>query len=353
MSDVSLWQTACKVGVVYNGKIVTNLSRIVNSASVGGSGGYAFQIVENGYTAKSGWLFTDSDGYPSAYPYWNIYSNNSPGQWRLPGTNGAPVYFELKRDSTNAYRYSLGDFDGYNPDALPPSIGDIHATFQQNVTVSNVEIMAHTVSLGSYDWTKLGGISKMRVWVDDSSYTGVTITSDPITIGSGNPVIKIKTLVTTGVFTYDLPMYIMLCDSTGADIATLPIKGTFTVETIGVTTVRIYARITGSNGNAGTVIGKAETGQYGQTTVTNTGTVNNAVKALSGYSLSSVQIVCKDANGNTVYDKTREPNWIDSPSDPSGFKETSSVTLTAYVPDEAWNTITSTGCSVTIYMTYN
>lgn len=103
MSDVSLWQTACKVGVVYNGKIVTNLSRIVNSASVGGSGGYAFQIVENGYTAKSGWLFTDSDGYPSAYPYWNIYSNNSPGQWRLPGTNGAPVYFELKRDSTNAY----------------------------------------------------------------------------------------------------------------------------------------------------------------------------------------------------------------------------------------------------------
>ena len=63
--------------------------------------------------------------------------------------------------------------------------------------------------------------------------------------------------------------------------------------------------------------------------------------------------VITDANGNTVYDQTREPNWIDSPSDPSGFKETSSVTLTAYVPDEAWNTITSTGCSVTIYMTYN
>ena len=353
MSDVSLWQTACKVGVLYDGKIVTNLSRIVNTASVGGSGGYAFQIVENGYTAKSGWLFTDSDGYPSAYPYWNIYSNSSPGQWRLPGANGAPVYFELKRDSTNAYRYNLEDFDGYNPDALPPSMDDIHATFQQNVSVSNVEIMAHTVSLGSYDWTKLGGISKMRVWVDDSAYTGVSVTSDPITIGSGNPVIKINTLVTTGVFTYDLPMYIMLCDSTGADIATLPIKGTFTVETIGVTTVRIYARITGSNGNSGTVIGKAETGQYGQTTVTNTGTVNNAVKALNGYSLSSVQIVCKDASGTTVYDKTRDPDWIDSPADPSGFKETSSVTLTAYVPDEAWNTITSTGCSVTIYMTYN
>lgn len=353
MSDVSLWQTACKVGVLYDGKIVTNLSRIVNTASVGGSGGYAFQIVENGYTAKSGWLFTDSDGYPSSYPYWNIYSNSSPGQWRLPGTNGAPVYFELKRDSSNAYRYNLEDFDGYNPDALPPSMDDIHATFQQNVSVSNVEIMAHTVSLGSYDWTKLGGISKMRVWVDDSAYTGVSVTSDPITIGSGNPVIKIKTLVTTGIFTYDLPMYIMLCDSTGADIATLPIKGTFTVETIGVTTVRIYARITGSNGNSGTVIGKAETGQYGQTTVTNTGTVNNAVKALSGYSLSSVQIVCKNASGTTVYDKTRDPNWIDSPADPSGFKETSSVTLTAYVPDEAWNTITASGCSVTIYMTYN
>lgn len=353
MSDVSLWQTACKVGVLYDGKIVTNLSRIVNTASVGGSGGYAFQIVENGYTAKSGWLFTDSDGYPSAYPYWNIYSNSSPGQWRLPGTNGAPVYFELKRDSSNAYRYSLEDFDGYNPDALPPSMDDIHATFQQNVSVSNVEIMAHTVSLGSYDWTKLGGISKMRVWVDDSAYTEVSVTSDPITIGSGNPVIKINTLVTTGVFTYDLPMYIMLCDSTGADIATLPIKGTFTVETIGVTTVRIYARITGSNGNSGTVIGKAETGQYGQTTVTNTGTVNNAVKALSGYSLSSVQIVCKDASGTTVYDKTRDPDWIDSPADPSGFKETSNVTLTAYVPDEAWNTITASGCSVTIYMTYN
>ena len=353
MSDVSLWQTACKVGVVYNGKIVTNLSRIVNTASVGGSGGYAFQIVENGYTAKSGWLFTDSDGYPSAYPYWNIYSNSSPGQWRLPGTNGAPVYFELKRDSSNAYRYNLEDFDGYNPDALPPSMDDIHATFRQGVSVSNVEIMAHTVSLGSYDWTKLGGISKMRVWVDDSAYTGVSVTSDPITIGSGNPVIKIKTLVTTGVFTYDLPMYIMLCDSTGADIATLPIKGTFTVETIGVTTVRIYARITGNNGNSGTVIGKAETGQYDQTTVTNKGTVNNAVKALNGYSLSSVQIVCKNASGTTVYDKTRDPNWMDSPADPSGFKETSSVTLTAYVPDEAWNTITDSGCSVTIYMTYN
>ena len=47
MSDVSLWQTACKVGVVYNGKIVTNLSRIVNSASVGG---VSFQLEIDGGT---------------------------------------------------------------------------------------------------------------------------------------------------------------------------------------------------------------------------------------------------------------------------------------------------------------
>ena len=75
----------------------TDLGTLCVASSDGN--GYAFQIVENGYTTGNGYIFADDLGFPTKYPYWNIFSNNSPAEWVAAQYPAKILSFRIKRDS--------------------------------------------------------------------------------------------------------------------------------------------------------------------------------------------------------------------------------------------------------------
>lgn len=66
--------------------------------------------------------FNTGDGYliKDARPFWNIYSNESPGEWAPQKEAEGPLTFRMKMDSNGKLRASMGDFRGYNHNALGP-----------------------------------------------------------------------------------------------------------------------------------------------------------------------------------------------------------------------------------------
>ena len=115
----------------------------------------------------------------------------------------------------------------------------------------------------------------------------------------------------------------------------------------------VNASITARNGNAN-VRGTVSTTGFGQNLISNKATTNSFIRGLSGYYLKEVKIVCTNSSGKEVYNKIRSPHYSDSPADPTGFKETiGEVTLSAYIPSDAWNTITNDGCRLTATLIYN
>lgn len=63
--------------------------------------------------------FNTGDGYliKDARPFWNIYSNESPGEWAPQKEAEGPLTFRMKMDSSGKLRASMGDFRGYNHSA--------------------------------------------------------------------------------------------------------------------------------------------------------------------------------------------------------------------------------------------
>ena len=100
-----------------------DIGALCAKAKTGGTGGYAFNIVENGGATSDGTLIT------SAEPFFNKYSNESPGEWMLPASSTSPVYFRLKRSLIDSSRYAfmLGSFRGYDHSATPPSLPNVYA----------------------------------------------------------------------------------------------------------------------------------------------------------------------------------------------------------------------------------
>ena len=81
-----------------------DLGTLCAKAKKGGKSGYAFNIVENGGTVNSGELLADSS------PYWNLYSNESPGEWLAATSADGPLIMELKRflgDRNKGYGFGL------------------------------------------------------------------------------------------------------------------------------------------------------------------------------------------------------------------------------------------------------
>jgi len=115
---------------------------------------YAFKIVENGYTTNDGALILGKK------PKWNIFSNNSAGEWKLPSNSDGTIYFRLKRSpyDSNRYAFSLGSFRGYNHLAIQPSIGIDNLTneydFPRRFDTIDVDFLFHCL-LGEYNWTTL------------------------------------------------------------------------------------------------------------------------------------------------------------------------------------------------------
>ncbi len=119
------------------------------------SGGYAFYVVENGGSP--------SDGYLIGTPYFNIYSNEAPGEWLRDGTG---VIYKLKRNSygdivvgsntftSTSYCYDLGTFAGYRHTSIAPyySSNTFKATL---ISSENYTIWIGNIYPGTYDWAKL------------------------------------------------------------------------------------------------------------------------------------------------------------------------------------------------------
>lgn len=98
----------------------TDLGTLIAKAKEGGTGGYAFQIKENGFSStKLGYLIDGSK------PYWNIWSKSSPGRFEFY-TDGSLKYRLRSNGSSDTinpyYRFALGDFRNYNSNAPEPSV---------------------------------------------------------------------------------------------------------------------------------------------------------------------------------------------------------------------------------------
>ena len=356
---MTLGQTDISIMNVRNitGNPTTDLGTLCVASNDGD--GYAFNIVENGYTQGNGYLKVDSIGFPSKYPYWNIYSNNSPAEWVAAQYPSKILSFRIKRESASSsnYRYSLGSFRGYDSDAKPPSVQPVNVTFVQNTRVQNYPVNIHNISLGSYDWSKLGAKYAKLVMYNNSDLTTADYQTDFFSITETNPIATLNlTLNTSSSFTRDYTMVIAIADAGQSIIGLLPVVSNFSISVIAQTTVRIFATITGSNGISATLNGTAVTGVYGNATVSNKVKLTSEHKRPKNYELTSVRIVCHDKDGNTVYDKTRQPDYRDMPSSYYDLYEIgvgSEYTMWAYVPTEAWNTISETGCSVTVTLLLN
>lgn len=333
----------------------TDLGTLCVASSDGN--GYAFKIVENGYTTGNGYIFADDLGFPTKYPYWNVFSNNSPAEWVAAQYPAKILSFRIKRDSSNKYMFSLGSFGGYDSDAKPPSVQPVNVTFVQNTRVQNYPVNIHNISLGSYDWSKLGAKYAKLIMYNDSNLSTADYQTEYFSITETNPIATLNlTLNTSSSFTRDYTMVIAIADAGQSIIGILPIVSNFTITVVEQTTVRIFAYITGRNGINTTLAGNAVTGVYGDATVSNKVKLTSQNKQPKNYELKTVNIVCKDGNGNEVYNQTRQPDYRDRPSSYYDLYEIgvgSELTMWAYVPTEAWNTISSTGCSVTITLVLN
>lgn len=335
----------------------TDLGTLVAKAKIGGKSGYAFNITENGGGTWDGSLILDDKGFPSAYPYWNIFSANSPGYWELPDSPDKPCYLRLKHNKDNRYYYSLGSFAGYNSGATPPIAEDTDVSFRQGESVLNKEARIK-VHMGTHDWTNsISGVNAARVVVYTDNNLDTVFASSKAII-NGLCVLRL-TVNTTGVNSKTYPMVVQLGYATniGTDkedfnaMCIIPMISNLTINVIGATIMVVHAKITAANGFAN-IRGTASTNQFGQSVITNN--AKNTARELNGYYLKRVTTVCINANGTEVYNKTRNPDYRDFPSDPSGFKEfIDTVPLSAYIPSEAWNTITNNSCVLTATLEYD
>ena len=179
----------------------------IYKAKTGGSGGWAFKIVENGHSSGDGELIE------GARPYWNIWSNNSPGEWISPSYVDGPLRFRLKRFLGNAslgYGANMHEFDGYIHSSSEPIVGGGEYHFTQG---SGSGMLTRTFTfkprLGSYDWKKVSGATMYRAVVSGPNIG--TVYGTPATITSEAQSINITLTINTnnaGTYTYNLAIYI-------------------------------------------------------------------------------------------------------------------------------------------------
>lgn len=153
----------------------TGLMDLVSRARTGGVNGRAFNTVEGGGTINDGYLI---DG---AAPFWNIWSNDQPGEWIPPTEVDGPLRLRLRRDSGGGrYRAAMGDFRGYNQNASAPIPGGGEGNYVATggTTTYSTTLKPRT---GSYNWKKVSGATLFQARV----YDGKTLitSSTPAAIG--------------------------------------------------------------------------------------------------------------------------------------------------------------------------
>lgn len=176
--DIRLaYHVACTVGAIQGGKIVTSLFRAATLARKGGRDGFAFGVVENGSYPEDGYLIE------GAYPYWNIYSNDSPGRWELPLDFDKDPFlrFRLRTDARHRYRVRLTDFSGYDPEATAPWVGDVVITGKMGQEYSRPV----RYGVGSYDWRGAGKLITHCALGSRDASVGFVPLSEPVPIEQG------------------------------------------------------------------------------------------------------------------------------------------------------------------------
>ena len=209
-----------------------DVGTLVASTSSGGIGGYAFYIAENNNGTT-----TDGTLLPSSLPKWNIYSNNSPGEWKLSAFVQNKIEFKLKRSiyDSNRYDFSLGSFRGYNHSAITPILNAQSADIGQN-TGSGTYNKGFSINcnLGEYDWTKVSSsASKVKVVITRDIGGDVAATTVLNNIGTGTISFSSPILITgstTAYGTYTFTQQIAICDSSGNVIFYLPISSKITIN---------------------------------------------------------------------------------------------------------------------------
>lgn len=200
---------------------------IITRAKTGGVNGRAFNTVEGGGTINEGYLI---DG---ARPYWNIFSNESPGEWVPSVLADGPLQFRIKRDSSSRYAPMLGKFNGYNHNSIGPEDNDVtHSIPVGSSTTQNIGIRFRT---GSYDWRKVSNTNYCKFVVYDGNF--VAGESDPVEITAVNMTIvaTIKmNISTTSAYTKKYKMRLILGRRAGAgdfnSFGYVPSDSTLTIE---------------------------------------------------------------------------------------------------------------------------
>lgn len=157
----------------------TDLGTLCSKAKTGGSGGFAFQIKENGFTAKDGHLISGAE------PYFNIYSANAPAYWNVVGQE---LRYSLKRDSSKNYCFSLGGFRAYNHEAVKPYLfreGD--TIIMQNPNISQYGGVTIFWNFGEIDWESLiGSFDAIRIYGDSQLYAARPVIDKVVSISDYN-----------------------------------------------------------------------------------------------------------------------------------------------------------------------
>lgn len=156
----------------------TALMDIVSKAKVGGRNGRAFTTVEGGGTINEGYLI---DG---AEPFWNKWSNESPGEWVAPASVDGPLRLRIKRDAGGGrYAAMLGTFRGYNHNSSAPIVGGGEYHFTQGAGSGMLtRVFTFKPRLGSYDWKKVSGATMYRAAISGPNIG--TVYGDPVAITS-------------------------------------------------------------------------------------------------------------------------------------------------------------------------
>lgn len=198
-----------------------DVGMLCSGARSGGTSGSAFTVVEAGGTVNEGYLI---DG---AEPYFNIWSNNSPGEWVGPNLPQGDLRFRLKRDTAQArYCFSLGNYRNYDHAAIAASSGNPGIKIEVgSATTQKIEIR---VKLGSYDWKKVANATHVAAEIP-----GVVMSApQPIS----DEWIRLSATITVNT-SYpskeEYPINIFIGTLAGSDFNTIgriPADGTFTIE---------------------------------------------------------------------------------------------------------------------------
>lgn len=250
----------------------TDLGTLIAKAKVGGIGGYAFNIVENGSYTTNGTLIDN------AQPYWNIYAYSQPGQWILPASGEGVVKHELKRDASHKYMFSLGSFRNYNTNASAPSPFSLDLVFTKGASFIEYQFLMK-VNLGDYDWTNLLGVTHCKMVMYDGASIYAQSTVKPCirntTINFENVPIRVPVNYT---YEKSYPTRIVLCSRDGNDLGWLPVEGSLNITVTEVPKPYVVSVYVNNDNKVFTVDGVVDT--HANATYTGFGSVSADNKVL-------------------------------------------------------------------------